>query len=168
MRMQPILHRTLTVAHLLKIFPACSLLCLQHLHTLVVKPHFNIVLTAMLMSTKWPLSFGLIYVYQTSLNRTFLVTAWRATCPAHITMITLRGLTYCRNEGEQITVSHSASGTGRASSVSIVAHLSTARSGFRFPAAATFSFSHLPWGPRSLLLTLKLPNLFLNFSTSYM
>jgi hypothetical protein len=62
MRMRPILHRTLTVVHLLKIFPAfykpaCSLLCSQQ-RTMatashpVAKTHFNIVLTAMLTSTK--------------------------------------------------------------------------------------------------------------------
>ena len=62
MRMRPILHRILTVAHLFKIFPAfyepaCSLLCSQQ-RTLATashpaaKLHFNITLTAMLMSIK--------------------------------------------------------------------------------------------------------------------
>jgi hypothetical protein len=41
------------------------------------------------------------------LNPTFLVSPLRATCPANISMIPLRGLTYCRNEGEHRTVSSS-------------------------------------------------------------
>ena len=71
MRMRAVLHRTLTVAHLFKIFPAfyepaCLLLCSQQWTlatasqqcTLATASHsvaklpFNIVLTAMLMSTK--------------------------------------------------------------------------------------------------------------------
>ena len=62
MKMRPILHRTLTVAHLFEIFPAlyeptCSLLYSQN-RTLATashpaaNPHFNIVPKAMLMSTK--------------------------------------------------------------------------------------------------------------------
>lgn len=62
MRMRSILHRTLTVAHLFEIFPvfyepAYSLLCSQQ-RTLgtashpVANPHFNIVLKAIIMSTK--------------------------------------------------------------------------------------------------------------------